>query len=149
MPNTPAMVGEGQTAIAFSDDDYSQNEKTLVLSLFNSFGKLSIIEESLMNSVVPITGSSPAYVFMFIEALADGAVKLGFPRKQAYEMVAQVVLGSAKMVLETGEHPAVLKDQVCSPGGTTIEAVAELEKYGFRNALLQAVDRCYDKCNKI
>ena len=99
-----------------------------------------------MSAVVCASGSSPAYVYMFIEALADGVVQYGIPRKQAYEMVAQTVLGSAKMVLETGEHPGELKDKVCSPGGTTIKAVAALEANGFRNALIKASDECYKKC---
>ena len=86
---------------------------------------------------------------MMIEALADSAVKYGIPRKDAYEMAAQTLYGSAKMVLETGLHPGVLKDQVCSPGGTTIAAVSALEEYGFRNAILKASDACYDKCRNI
>ena len=146
MPNTPALVGEGQTAICYSQDEYSSKEKEMINKFFTSFGKVTVIEEKLMDSVVPISGSSPAYVFMFIEALADGGVKFGLSRQQAYEMAAQTVLGSAKMVLETMEHPGVLKDQVCSPGGTTIEAVAELEKNGFRSAILEAMDKCYKKC---
>ncbi|MDD3240744.1 MAG: pyrroline-5-carboxylate reductase dimerization domain-containing protein, partial [Lachnospira sp.] len=95
------------------------------------------------------SGSSPAYVYMFIESLADSVVKYGIPRADAYKLVAQTVLGSAKMVLETGEHPGLLKDKVCSPGGTTIQGVAALEEYGFRNALMKATDSCYDKCNQI
>lgn len=146
MPNTPALVGEGMSAIAYSDDAYSPEERDKIGKFFTSFGKLTEVQENLMDSVVPITGSSPAYVFMFMEALADGAVKLGLSRAQAYEMVGQVVLGSAKMMLETKEHPGVLKDQVCSPGGTTIEAVATLEKNGLRSAVLEAVEDCYKKC---
>ena len=92
-----------------------------------------------------MAGSSPAYVYMFIEAMADGAVKLGIPRAKAYKMAAQSVLGSAKMVLETGKHPGELKDAVCSPAGTTIEAVVELEKLGFRNSIIQAMDKCAEK----
>ncbi len=98
-----------------------------------------------MSAVTCVSGSSPAYVYMFIEALADGAVKYGIPRDAAYEMAAQAVMGSAKMVLETKEHPGKLKDQVCSPAGTTIAGVAALEEYGFRNAVLKATDACYNK----
>ena len=96
-----------------------------------------------------VSGSSPAYVYMFIEALADGAVRLGMPRKMAIQAAAQAVLGSAKMVLTTGEHPAALKDNVCSPGGTTIEAVQSLEKNGFRSAVLEAMDACARKNRKM
>ena len=104
---------------------------------------------SYVDGVVCASGSSPAYVYMFIEALADSVVKYGIKRDDAYKMVAQTVLGSAKMVLESGEHPAVLKDKVCSPGGTTIQAVSALEENGFRNALIKATDACYDKCTSI
>ncbi|TCT15025.1 pyrroline-5-carboxylate reductase [Natranaerovirga pectinivora] len=149
MPNTPALVNTGMTAIAYSKDNYLEEEKKLINEFFTSFGEVVVLEERLMDSVVPIIGSSPAYVFMFIEALADGAVKLGISRQDAYKLVAQTVLGSAKMVLDTKEHPGVLKDQVCSPGGTTIEAVAALEKNGFRNAILEAVNDCYEKCIKL
>ena len=107
------------------------------------------VDEKLMDGVVCASGSSPAYVYMFIEALADSVVKYGIKRDDAYKMVAQTVLGSAKMVLESGEHPAVLKDKVCSPGGTTIQAVSALEENGFRNALFKATDACYDKCTSI
>ena len=99
-----------------------------------------------MNTVTCASGSSPAYVYMFIEALADGAVKYGMPRQAAYEFAAQTVKGAAEMVLQTGEHPGKLKDMVCSPGGTTIDAVEALEEFGFRNAIMKATDRCYEKC---
>ncbi len=102
-----------------------------------------------MDAVVCASGSSPAYVYMFIEALADSAVKCGLPRDKAYTMVAQTVLGSAKMVLETGKHPGELKDMVCSPGGTTIAAVEALEEYGLRNALMKATDACYGRCQSV
>ena len=95
--------------------------------------------------LLALCGSSPAYVFMFIEAMADAAVKLGIPRAKAYNMAAQSVLGSAKLVLETGTHPGELKDMVCSPGGTTIDAVVELEKLGFRNCVIKAIDKCAEK----
>lgn len=149
MPNTPALVGEGMSGICYSNDKFEESEIEVVEKFFGSFGKFEVFEERLMDAVVCASGSSPAYVYMFIEALADSVVRCGIPRNQAYNMVAQTVLGSAKMVLETKEHPGVLKDQVCSPAGTTIEGVAALEEYGFRNSILKATDACYQKAKSI
>ena len=98
-----------------------------------------------MDAVIGVSGSSPAYVYMFIEALADGAVKYGLPRAKAYQMAAQTVLGSAKMVLETGKHPGELKDMVCSPAGTTIAGVCKLEEKGFRSSVMECMKACADK----
>lgn len=145
MPNTPALVGEGMTGISFSDDKFTDEERLDIMNFFGSFGKYEVVEERLMNAVVCASGSSPAYVYMFIEALADSAVKYGIPRNKAYTFAAQTVLGAAKMVLETGQHPGKLKDDVCSPGGTTIAAVSALEECGFRSAIIKAADQCYEK----
>lgn len=144
MPNTPALVGEGMSAIC-PNGNVTEEELNYVCSMFEAFGKYEILNEKDFHGFIALCGSSPAYVFMFIEAMADGAVKLGIPRNKAYKMAAQSVLGSAKMVLETEEHPGVLKDMVCSPGGTTIEAVCELEKNGFRDAVIEALDKCAAK----
>ncbi len=149
MPNTPALLGEGMTGVCFDEGEFSEEERKIIFRFFSSFGKMETVEERLMDAVVCASGSSPAYVYLFIEALADGAVKCGLPRKTAYEMVAQTVLGSAKMVLDTGKHPGELKDMVCSPGGTTIAAVEALEQWGFRNALMKATDACYDACRRV
>lgn len=149
MPNTPALVGEGMTGVCYDDTQFDEEEKQTIHAFFASFGKMARVDEKLMNAVVCVSGSSPAYVYMFIEALADSAVKYGIPRASAYEMAAQMVLGSAKMVLETGLHPGALKDMVCSPGGTTIAAVAALEECGFRSAVIKAGDQCYAKCTNI
>lgn len=149
MPNTPALVGEGMTGICYENGELDFAEKEFVEQFFNSFGKVVIVPEKLMSGVVCASGSSPAYVYMFIEALADSVVKYGIPRQEAYKLVAQTVLGSAKMVLETGEHPGKLKDNVCSPAGTTIQGVAALEEFGFRNAIIKATDKCFEACNKI
>lgn len=146
MPNTPVLVGEGMTGYCYDDALFNEEEKTFLADLFNSFGKAVKVSEKIMSAVVCASGSSPAYVFMFIEALADSVVKYGMSRDDAYTFVAQTVLGSAKMVLESGEHPGVLKDRVCSPGGTTIRAVEKLEECGLRNALFKATEACYNKC---
>lgn len=147
MPNTPAMVGEGMTGISYDENEFTDEEISDIDKFFKSFGKVSKIPENLMSALVCASGSSPAYVYMFIEALADSVVKYGIPRKEAYKLVAQTVLGSAKMVLETGEHPGKLKDDVCSPGGTTIKGVAALEEHGLRNSLFKATDECFKACN--
>ena len=123
MPNTPAMLGAGMTGIAFGTDSFTQEEREAVCDIFKSCGGTELVEERQMEAVGCVSGCSPAFVYMFIEALADSGVKYGLPRKTACEMAAQTVLGSAKMVLETGKHPGQLKDEVCSPGGTTIAGV--------------------------
>ena len=144
MPNTPALVGEGITGVC-KNELVSDEEFTYALSLLSSFGLAEAVPESLMDAVVSVSGSSPAYVFMFIEAMADAAVADGMPRDKAYKFAAQAVLGSAKMVLETGKHPGELKDMVCSPGGTTIEAVRVLEDKGFRSSVIEAMKACTAK----
>jgi pyrroline-5-carboxylate reductase len=149
MPNTPSLVGEGMSIISFSEDSYSEKEKKEIIGIFNSFGEVEILKEKLMDAVVPISGSSPAYVYMMIEAMADAGVLIGLPRKLSYKLAAQSVLGAGKMVLETASHPGELKDAVCSPGGTTIEAVAVLEKRNFRNAIIEAMISCYEKTKKL
>lgn len=141
MPNTPAMVGEGMTAVC-PNENVTEEELKHVLDILNSFGKTEVVPEHLMDAVVSVSGSSPAYVFMMIEAMADAAVADGMPRAQAYKFAAQAVYGSAKMVLETGKHPGELKDMVCSPAGTTIEAVRVLEEKGFRSAVIEAMKAC-------
>ena len=144
MPNTPALVNEGMSMLC-RNKNVTEQELNQVKSIFESFGKAEILPESLIDSVIAVSGSSPAYVFMFIEALADGAVIGGMPRDKAYKFAAQAVLGSAKMVLETGLHPGALKDMVCSPAGTTIDAVRSLEKSGFRSSVIEAMVDCVNK----
>ncbi len=144
MPNLPATVGEGVTGICrnpfVTDEDYAQ-----VKELVGSFSEPIEVKESLMDVVCSVSGSSPAIVFMFIEALADAAVLDGMPRQLAYRFAAQTLIGAAHMVKDTGKHPAELKDLVCSPGGTTIEAVRVLEDKGFRSSVIEAVHRCTEK----
>ncbi len=139
MPNTPCLVGETAAAMCLggSADD---NDAELVRKLFSSVGTIYRVDEKLLSAVTGLSGSGPAYVFVMIEALADGGVKAGLPRDIAQQLAAQTVLGSAKMVLETGKHPGVLKDMVTSPAGTTIAGVHELEKAGVRAAFINAVN---------
>lgn len=148
MPNTPALVGEGMSALC-PNKLITSEDLADVIKIFESFGKAEVIEEKLMDSIPAISGSSPAYVFMFIEALADGAVLRGMPRDKAYKFAAQTLLGSAKMVLETGKHPGALKDMVCTPGGTTIDAVYTLEKNNFRGTVISAMESCTEKAIKM
>lgn len=147
MPNTPALVGEGMAGICYGDK-VGKEQKELIVRLFSSFGKCREVEEGLMDAVVSVSGSAPAYVFMMIEAMADAAVADGLSRDAAYTFASQAVLGSAKMVLETGCHPAALKDMVCSPAGTTIEAVRVLEERGFRSSIMEAMKVCTQKAKK-
>lgn len=144
MPNTPALVNEGMSALC-KNKNITDEELTIVKTIFESFGKAEIVGEYLIDAVIGASGSAPAYVFMFIEAMADAVVSAGMPRNKAYKFVAQAVMGSAKMVLETDKHPGELKDMVCSPGGTTIEAVKTLEAEGFRSSVIKAIDNCIAK----
>ena len=148
MPNTPAMVREGMTAV-IPNEFITEEELAEITELLNSFGKTEIIEEKLLDAVTAVSGSSPAYIYMMIEAMGDAAVAGGMARDKAYKFAAQAVLGSAKMVLETGMHPGALKDMVCSPGGTTIEAVASLEENGFRSSLIKAMKVCEKKSKEM
>lgn len=148
MPNTPLMVGEGMTVMAKADN-VSDEEFDFVKSLFEKSGKVEIIAEGLIDATIAVASSSPAYIYMLIETLADGGVYNGLSRDMAIKMAAQAVLGSAKMVLDTGIHPAQLKDMVCSPNGTTIRAVKELEDNNFRGAILSAMDKCYKRTKEM
>lgn len=149
MPNTPALIGKAMTGVAYDAMEFSFDEREVLDRFFNSFGTYRVVDEKLMNAVTCASGSSPAYVYMFIEALADACVKHGMPRAAAYDFVAQTVVGAGEMVLKTKEHPGLLKDKVCSPGGTTIAGVAALEEHGFRNSIIKAVDACFEKCSGI
>lgn len=148
MPNTPVAVGEGMMVFADSHTMDAQRFEAMT-KLFATCAKTLVLPEPLMDAVISISGSGPAYVYMFMEALADAGVKQGLPRNTAYTLAAQTALGAAKMLLETGEHPGALKDTACSPGGTTIEAVYALEKAGFRGAIMDAVDACARRASEI
>lgn len=144
MPNTPALVKEAMCAIC-PNKNITKEDLNLVLKLYESFGEVEVLEEKHFHAFTALCGSSPAYVFMFIEAMADAAVKLGLPREKSYKMASQAILGSAKVALDSKKHPGELKDMVCSPGGTTIEAVIELESLGFRNSVIKAIEKCEEK----
>ena len=147
-PNTPSIVGESMTGIC-CNYRVSLEEFNYVSNLMRTFGVVEEVPEELIDVVIAVSSSSPAYVFMFIEAMADAASADGMPRSQAYEFAAQAVLGSAKMILETGKHPGELKDMVCSPGGTTLEAIRVLESHGLRSSVFEAVKACAAHCKKV
>jgi len=148
MPNTPAQVGAGVTAIC-GNNYMTEEDMDIVARIFSGIGHYEIVDEGLMDAVTAVSGSAPAYVFMMIEAMADAAVIGGLPREQAYRFASQAVKGSAQMVLETEKHPGALKDMVCSPKGTTIEAVRVLEERGFRSALIESMCACMEKASKM
>ena len=139
MPNTPSMVLHGATALA-SGKGVTKEHLTIAEHIFEASGKVVTIEERLMNAVTGLSGSGPAYVYVMIEALADGGVRMGLPRNVALTLAVQTVLGTAKLVSESGEHPGVLKDRVASPGGTTIAGLHVLEQGGIRATLMNAVE---------
>ena len=146
MPNMPVAVGEG-TILYTSKADAAATKG--FCALFEKAGKLFAIEEKLIDAGSALSGCGPAFVFLFIEALADGAVKCGMPRAQAEQLAANTVLGSAKMALESDQHPGALKDAVCSPGGSTIEGVASLERYAFRAAVMEAVESAFERTKEL
>lgn len=148
MPNLPCFTGTGVTSVS-PNSHTSSEEAELVAGLFGAVGKSFIIEESQIHGVIGAAGSSPAYVFMFIEAMSDAAVRSGIPRAQSYEIVTQAVLGAAKMMQEMHKTPGELKDMVCTPGGTTIEAVRELERGGFRSTVFEAVTASVQKSREL
>ncbi len=139
MPNTPVLVRDGVSALSFGAG-VTDKDQQFARRLFDAVGRAVVVEEKLMDAVTGLSGSGPAYVFLAIEALADGGVKMGLPRTVSDLLAAQTVLGAARMVLETGEHPAKLKDRVASPGGTTIAGLHRLEQGGLRAALMAAVE---------
>jgi pyrroline-5-carboxylate reductase len=148
MPNTPALVGASASGFALGKSATAADAETAT-RLFSSVGSAFQVKESLLDAVTGLSGSGPAYIYMAIEALSDGGVACGLPRDVATKLAAQTVLGSAKMVLETGIHPGALKDMVTSPGGTTIEGVHELEKGGLRAALINAVRAATEKARRL
>ena len=148
MPNTPLAVGEGMSLIS-TTCKCTKEEFAFAKNVFAAAGKIIEVEDHVFVAATSINGCGPAFVYQFIEALADGGVRYGIPRAMAYELAAQTLIGAAKMVLETGEHPGKLKDAVCSPGGTTIEGVYALEKGGMRAAVMDALAATIEKTNKL
>lgn len=148
MPNTPALVGEGMI-VYFGSENVTEEHFNEFLDMFKAAGKFDKTEERLVDAIACTSGSGPAFVCMFAEALADGVVACGVPRKKALEYTAQMIYGTAKMIMETGDHPELLKDNVCSPGGTTIQGVRMLEKGGMRSSVIEAVIATYDKTSKL
>ncbi|CAK9820740.1 Pyrroline-5-carboxylate reductase 2 [Anthophora plagiata] len=147
MPNTPMMVGEGITV--YCAVNTTEQDETVIATLFSYIGVIEYVPESLMNAIGGLSGSGPAYAYLVIEALADGAVKMGVPRPMATKFAAQVLVGAGKMVLETGRHPGQLKDEVCSPGGTTITGVHAMECGQVRASMMNAVEAAVRKSNEL
>ena len=147
MPNTPASVGEGM--IQYCSVNVTAEEEEAFCQLMAPAGRLDAVAEGMIDAASCVSGCGPAWVYQFIEALADGGVACGLPRAKAQEYAAQMVLGSAKLVLESGKHPGALKDAVCSPGGSTIQGVRVLEEHGFRGAVTDAVITAYDKTKEM
>ena len=147
MPNTPVALGDGM--IQYCSDDVEPERMAEWLAAMAPAGRLDAVPEGMMDAASAVSGCGPAYAYMFVEALADGAVKCGVPRAKAMRYAAQMLLGSASLLLETGEHPGALKDAVCSPGGSTIAGVAALEDRGFRGAAIAAVEAAYRRTKEL
>ena len=148
LPNTPAMVFEGAFAIC-SDNDFTEEELEIAKSIYSTIGIIEMVPEHLIDAVCALNGGGPAFVAMFIEAMADGGVKQGLSRKTAYRLAAQTALGTAKMILEKELHPGEIKDMVTSPGGTTIEGCEALEKGGMRGAVIDCINKAAEKSKKL
>lgn len=148
LPNTPAMVFEGAFAIC-SDNDFTEEDLEIAKSIYSSIGIIEMVPEKLIDAACALNGGGPAFVAMFIEAMADGGVKQGLPRQTAYRLAAQTALGTAKMILETGMHPGQIKDMVTSPGGTTIEGCEALERGGMRGAVIDCINKAAEKSKKL
>ena len=148
MPNTPALVGQGAAAICTGTHARDEHRET-AHRIFGAVGIAVDVDEKLMDAVTGLSGSGPAYVYVFIEALSDAGVRMGLPRQVAMRLAAQTVLGGARMVLETGQHPGVLKDLVASPGGTTIAGLHELERHAFRGAVIDAVQAATERAREL
>lgn len=146
MPNTPASIGEGMTAICFGQNgNFTEKDKESIREMFRACGEIAEVSEKQLDVIGVTAGSSPAFTYMYIDALADAGVKYGIKREEAQKIAAKAVMGAAAMVLQTGEHPEILKNKVCSPGGTTIEGVEALYEWGLKNAVMKACTACMEK----
>jgi pyrroline-5-carboxylate reductase len=148
MPNTPALVGESATGVSF-EEIFTEEEKNNILKLLNSFGKTVVVEEELLDAITGLSGSGPAYVLSFIDSLAQGGVKQGLSYQQALELATQTVFGTAKLLMETKEHPAVLRDKVTSAGGTTIYGLHQLEKGKLKDTVMNAVQSATERSKEL
>ncbi|MEO0813504.1 MAG: pyrroline-5-carboxylate reductase, partial [Myxococcota bacterium] len=148
MPNTPAVVGMGATAVSFSKE-CNEKDVAAVRAIFSAVGMVTTVDEVLLDAVTGLSGSGPAFIFTIIEALADAGVKVGLPRKKAQALAAQTVVGSARLLIDSGEHPGVLKDQVTSPGGTAIAGLHTLEEGGLRTTLINAVQSATERAREL
>ena len=149
MPNTPAAVGEGMSALCFGKAELTGEKKKEIREIFEACGDTAEVSEPLLDVMGVTAGSSPAFTYMYIDALADAGVKYGIKREESVRIAAKAVLGAAAMVLRTGEHPEALKNKVCSPGGTTIEGVEALYETGFKNSVMKACTACMDKNDRL
>ncbi|MFW6294637.1 MAG: pyrroline-5-carboxylate reductase [Halanaerobium sp.] len=148
MPNTPALVSQGMSAVSFAEN-ISKKEKDIVIEIFSALGEIVEVEEKDMDAVTALSGSGPAFVYIFIEALSDAGVLKGLDRSTALKLAAQTVKGGAEMILKTDKHPAELKDMVTSPAGTTINGVASLESNSFRSAVIKAVSKAAERSEEL
>lgn len=149
MPNTPALIGCGMSGVAYDESEFDREEISFIDRLFSSVGKYKKVPEEAMSAVVCASGSSPAYVYMFIEALARSCEEKGLPYDTALALAAGAVSGAAEMVLKSGEDPEILKQRVCSKGGTTIAGISALEENGFSNAIREATQACYIRSEEL
>ncbi len=149
IPNTPAAVGQAMTGVAFAENIFSEDEKQVVVDIFEGIGRAEVLQEKFIDMIPAMSGSAPAYMYLMVEAMADAGVLIGFSRQMSYSFASQVLVGSGTMIQKMGMHPCELKDNICSPGGTTVEAIKMLEKNNFRNDIIAAMLACYDKSNNL
>lgn len=149
IPNIPVTVCKGMAGMVFKDGVFTEGEKNFVIDFFKQIAHVELINEKNIDMIPAVSGSAPAYMYILLEAMADAAVLIGFPRKLAYTFASQAMIGAGTMVQVTGKHPCELKDIICTPGGTTVEAIKVLENRNYRDTMIEAMLACYDKSNKL